>query len=238
MPRLRSSLSRPPKTRAEEPAETFSVARANETFKDRMWLWCHVEGAHDKARHHDYGFGTYKFTVSPGQAADLLGIENVFMVKYNHGRHRGPTPSDFSSYYDSRNFGRFKNVIWSLGGGGGTSSINDRKKALKLTHLKTNIVGFVMDDFFANKERALSPRQFSKLRERLAHAGPNQSRANLWAVVYDTQICKTKVSSNAKFARDLAPWLKEVDGITLWFKKQESLTLENMDTVLTTLEGH
>jgi hypothetical protein len=197
-----------------------------------------VEGAHDTARYQNYGFGKYHFTTSPRAAADLMGIENVFMVKYNRGRHRGPKPSDFSSYYDSRDFSRFKKVVWSLGGEGGTSSISERRNALRLTEFKTNVIGFVLDDFFSRKERALTPRQLNKMRERLARAAPAKTCPNLWAVVYDTDVCKTKASSNAKFATRFAPWLKEVDGITLWFKKQESLTLENMDNVLTTLQGH
>jgi hypothetical protein len=217
---------------------TTGGAADGERFKDRIWLWCHVAGAHDYARHYDYGFGKYEFKVSPQEAADLLGIENIFMVKYNSGHHRGPRPSDFSSYYDSQNFDRFKKVIWSIGGEGGTSSLSDRNKAIELTQLKTNVVGFVLDDFFIRKERALTPGQLSKLRERLAHAGPNQSRANIWAVVYDTDVTRSKFTSNAKFASRFVPWLEEVDGITLWFKKQESLTLENMDNTLTTLEGH
>src|SRR5678815_5134721 len=86
---------------------THGVVRGEEEkFKDRIWLWCHMEGAHDYARRHDYGFGRYRFTVSPEEAAELFGIENVFMVKYNSGRHRGPKPRDFSSYYDSHNFDR------------------------------------------------------------------------------------------------------------------------------------
>lgn len=216
----------------------FPLRAADEKFKDRIWLWCHVEGAHDKARKHDYGFGNYKFTTSPREAADLLGIENAFMVRYNSGKHRGPMPSHFSSYYDSRHFDRFQKVVWSLGGEGGASSLSDRKNALKLIQSKTNVTGFILDDFFVRKGRAFFPGQLNKVRRRLARGKANAARADFWTVLYDTDIAKSKVSSNARFAKDLAPWLQEVDGITLWFKKQESLTPENMDNVLSTLEGH
>ena len=212
---------------------------ADEKFKDRLWLWCHIEGAHDRAYHHDYGFGRYRFTISPQEAAELLDIENIFMVRYNSGHHRGPKPREFSSYYDSHHFDRFNKVIWSIGGEGGTSSIIERKDSLKLAQSKTNIVGFVMDDFFSKKKtRALTPTGLSKLRRRLADNALPKSPSKLWAVVYDTDLSKKKYTSNAKFDAQFVPWLKEVDGITLWFKKQESLTPENMENVLATLEGH
>ena len=91
----------------ELPELTPTVVRAGEKFKDRIWLWCHIEGAHDNSRYQNYGFGKYHFTTSPREAADLLRIENAFMVRYNRGRHPGPKPSDFASYYESRNFDRF-----------------------------------------------------------------------------------------------------------------------------------
>jgi hypothetical protein len=204
---------------------TLGFAHAeDETFKDRIWLWCHVEGAHDTGRrnHQDLGFGGYRFSVSPRQAADLFGIENVFMVKYNTGPNPGPKPEEFSRYYDAGEFNLFKKVIWSVVGESGRSSLKERTKALELYHSRTNIVGFVMDDFFATKHRALSPVQVSQFRQ--------ESGAKLWVVFYNDDLSKPH------FDTRFIPWLKEVDGITLWFKDQASLTLDGMDADLSKLE--
>src|SRR5205085_2403586 len=131
------------------------VRGEEETFKDRIWLWCHVEGAHNcggKGKNRqDYKFGGYDFTVSPQEAANLLGIENAFMVKYNIGPNPGPKPENFSDYYDSQHFNAFTKVIWSVVGEGGGSSAKERTSALNLTKAGTNIVGFIMDDFFRKK---------------------------------------------------------------------------------------
>jgi len=210
------------------------VGDAEETFKDRIWLWCHVEGAHNigQRHHHNYGFGDYKFTVSPLEAASLLGIDNVFMVKYNIGPNPGPKPMDFPNYYESRHFNSFKKVVWSVVGEGGRSSLKERKNALKLMQLNTNVTGFVMDDFFSKRHRPLTPRQLCELREEVSRTLPHLSDTKLWVVLYNTEV------TNANFAARFVPWLKEVDGITLWFKNQASLTPDNMDKVLSTLEQH
>src|SRR5438270_13858968 len=88
-------------------ATTFGQER----FKDRLWLWCHVAGAHNDGapviyndlKHQKPTIGRtakranpfrfhHEFAISPEAAAQELGLENVLMVKYNLGPNPGPSP--------------------------------------------------------------------------------------------------------------------------------------------------
>src|SRR5690606_4853269 len=117
------------------------VSSAPERFKDRIWLWCHVAGAHNDGSSRFYNdlrrqaptiglvprtANRYRlkhlFTVTPRQAAADLGIENVMVVKYNIGPNPGPRTGTFGAYYDDNEMAAFDKVMWSLVGEGGATS--------------------------------------------------------------------------------------------------------------------
>jgi hypothetical protein len=227
------------------------VASAEERFKDRIWLWCHVEGAHNDgstriyndlaAKETTLGLApktanryrfSYPFAVSPHEAAAELGIENVLMVKYNVGPNPGPRRGTFRSYYESHGFDRFTRVIWSLVGEGGATSPLEQKETLQLAADKTNICGFIMDDFFVRPhgKRPLTPGQIRSLQPRITRTLPARTDRGLWVVLYDSDV------HDPRFQAKFAPWLKEVDGITLWFRGQAPLRRKTMESALSRLE--
>jgi hypothetical protein len=227
------------------------LAPAQERFKDRLWLWCHVAGAHNDGGRRFYmdherrveipgifpkSANRYRFKhefeVSPAEAAAELGIENGLMVKYNMGPNPGPERGRFARYYEHENFGAFKKVIWSLVGEGGATSAPEQEETLSLAAGRTNIVGFVMDDFFVrpNRKRPLSPGQIRGLQRRIKSALPERTHRRLWVVLYDSDL------NDPHFGTRFAPWLREVDGITLWFKGERPLRRKNMEEKLARLE--
>lgn len=227
------------------------VASAQERFRDRTWLWCHVAGAHDDGSTHffkdasrrELSIGVaphtanryrfkHSFTVSPAEAAAALGIENILMVKYNIGPNPGPQPGTFAEYYDEHHLAGLKNVMWSLVGEGGRTSGRELSETLSLAEAKTNICGFIMDDFFVRPDgrRPLSPIRLRALQREITRTLPGRVHHKLWVVLYDSDV------TDPQFYTDFAPWLREVDGITLWFRGQNSLTRKNMEKTLARLE--
>jgi hypothetical protein len=89
-----------------------------------------------------------------------------------------------------------------------------------------------MDDFFVRPhgKRPLSPPQLHALHQRIERTLPERTHGRLWVVLYDRDV------NGANFDTKFAPWLKEVDGITLWFAGQHPLRRSTMEKTLAKLQ--
>ena len=107
-----------------------------ETVRDRMWLWGHEAGSHDT------GWDISRSSrITPVEAAFYMDVPNMIMVRY-HDKPEMP----FDQY--AIPFRRLKQVFWSVVGGAGRSSEEERKHVLELAARNPNIIGVFMDDFF------------------------------------------------------------------------------------------
>lgn len=149
-------------------------------IKDKFWLWGHKAGSHNN----EYGLsGLSKMT--PGEAANYLGISNVIMVRYANK----PEPP-FDQY--AMELSPMKRVVWAIIGDKSSSS-NDLDTVCELALRFPNICGVIMDDFFQretneNGEEELSPytpEQLANIRNQLTVSG---RKLDLWVVLYDHQL--------------------------------------------------
>ncbi len=126
---------------------------------------------------------TYEFVVNVPQTDQfspvLLG-DNVWWLKFDQESAPStqvnqlgvtkrnllvPSPSNYRSYYETHRFNQFNETIWSMTGGSGFTD-DDVNEAIKLATAKTNITGFVMDDFFIGGTR-LSTDDLDSIRARI-----------------------------------------------------------------------
>ena len=144
--------------------------------RDKLWLWGHDAGSHDR----DWGLpGPSRIT--PVDAAATLGIPNVMMIRYDAGAR--PASAEVA-----RPFRALRRVMWSLVGGGGLTSDQDTARVLALPEALPNMTGVVMDDFFREpapgQEAGVVPlATLRQTREALAARG-----LELWVVLYAHQL--------------------------------------------------
>ena len=106
------------------------------TVIDRMWLWGHEAGSHDT------GWDISRSSrITPVEAAFYMDVPNMIMVRY-HDKPEMP----FDQY--AVPFRGLKQIFWSVVGGAGRSSEEERKHVLELAARNPNIIGVFMDDFF------------------------------------------------------------------------------------------
>ena len=112
-----------------------------ETVRDRLWLWGHHAGAHNR----QYGL-QQDSAITPAAAAKGMGIRNILMVRY------GAVPAPpFDEY--ARPVAGLDGVVWSVEGAGG----DDVDAALGLRRLLPNLRGLMMDDYFQRVHPAAAP---------------------------------------------------------------------------------
>lgn len=166
-----------------------------ETVRDRMWLWAHEAGSHDT------GWDIIRTSrITPVEAAFYMDVPNLIMVRY-HDKPEMP----FDQY--AIPFRRLKKVFWSVVGGAGRSSEEERRHVLELAASNPNIVGVFMDDFFrrAQDEGALgvlSVEELQALRSQFEVAG---RRLGLGVTLYTHQL-----------GMPLAAHLELCDWVSLW----------------------
>ncbi len=113
---------------------------------DRLWLWGHPAGCHTKTKD-QWGLpGTSK--IAPAEAAALLGIRNLLMVRYD----LEPKPP-FAKYAEA--FRGLDRVVWSVEGGGG----GDVGAVLDLRSVSPNLEGIMLDDYFG-RVASLAPKMW------------------------------------------------------------------------------
>lgn len=121
-------------------------AEADDTVRDRLWLWGHPAGCHTQNRA-QWGLpGSSR--IAPVEAAAWLGIPNLLMVRYD----LEPKPP-FGDY--ARPMRALRRVVWSIEGGGGA----DVGPVLELRGTLPNLHGVIMDDYFG-RVTALAPPQW------------------------------------------------------------------------------
>ena len=183
---------------ARESAGSVRMTRRRAIVKDRLWLWGHDAGVHDKS----WGLARPS-RITPVEAAHYLGVPNVIMVRYL-GRPSLP----FDQY--AVPFRSMSQVVWSVVGATGQTDQKEREHVLELAARQINITGGIMDDFFAGafekgkkgEATALSLKQLRQLRGQLSVAG---RRLDLWAVLYETQLEKS-----------LSKYLALLDKLSFW----------------------
>lgn len=179
---------------------------AAETVRDRLWMWGHTAGVYNDSFLVPLG---HKSTIEPVDAVEWMGLHNVVFVRYA-GQPRPP----FETYYQP--FQRLQRVYWSLVGASGATSESEREHAFQLAQTQSNLVGFVLDDFFHTQatgnaseapaeaksfDASLTPTQLRELRQKAAAV----RKLPIMAVVYTGQI-----SSRAKAHLD------QVDQVSVW----------------------
>lgn len=180
----------------------FAQARPGTSVRDRLWLWGHPAGAHDKG--YDLP-GPSRIT--PVEAAYYMSIPNVIMVRYE-----GKPEMPFAQY--AIPFRPLEQVVWSVVGAGGATEVEERQAVLDLAGKNPNFTGVQMDDFFFGKPKngkiaALSTEQLRELQDRLKSGS---KKLNLWVTLYTHQLDDP-----------IGEYLKFCDDVTLWTWKAEDL---------------
>ena len=166
-----------------------------ETVRDRMWLWGHEAGSHDT------GWDISRSSrITPVEAAFYMDVPNMIMVRY-HDKPEMP----FDQY--AIPFRRLKQVFWSVVGGAGRSSDEERKHVLELATRNPNIIGVFMDDFFKRAQDegdtgVLSVDALQSLSDQLTIDG---RRLGLGVTLYTHQL-----------GMDLTAHLNLCDWVSLW----------------------
>ena len=163
--------------------------------RDRMWLWGHEAGSHDT----EWDIARSS-RITPVEAAFYMDVPNMIMVRY-HDKPEMP----FDQY--AIPFRRLKQVFWSVVGGAGRSSEEEREHVLALAARNPNIIGVFMDDFFrrAQGEGALgvlSVEELQSLRDQFEIGG---RRLGLGVTLYTHQL-----------GMPLAAHLELCDWVSLW----------------------
>jgi len=149
-----------------------------DTIRDKLWLWGHAAGSHDKG----WGLpGSSRMT--PAEAALYMGVPNVILVRYE-GRPEPP----FAQY--ALPLRAVQQVVWSVVGAGGATEDEERRQVIELAETMPNLTGVMMDDFFREpsvegEAGVLSPRALRALREQLSLP---ERRLDLWVVLYGHQL--------------------------------------------------
>jgi hypothetical protein len=134
---------------------------AQETVRDRLWLWGHPPGVYNNSLRRVLG---RESTIGPVEAAKELGIPNVLHIRY-----RGEPQPPFSDYY--RPFRELKQVYWSLVGAHGATTPEERRQVYQLAEDNPNLRGFILDDFFHVQPRGNAFDSLRELRPWLAAHG-------------------------------------------------------------------
>ncbi len=140
---------------------TQSQTTAQETLRDRLWLWGHPPGVFNGNLRRVLGRGS---TIGPVEAAKDLGIPNVMHIRY-----KGEPKPPFGGYYQP--FRELKQVYWSLVGAHGATSPAEREQVYQLAGQNPNICGFILDDFFHVQPRGNAADSLRELRPWLATNG-------------------------------------------------------------------
>jgi hypothetical protein len=180
----------------------FAQPHKGITVRDRLWLWGHPAGAHDK------GWGLSEPSrITPVEAAYYMSIPNVVMVRY-----LGKPEMPFDQY--AIPFRPLKQVVWSVVGAGGETQSEERRAVLDLARKNHNFTGVQMDDFFFSEPKngkiaALSTDELRVLRKELK-SGPKP--LDLWVTLYTYQL-----------DQPIGDYLKFCDAVTLWTWKAKDL---------------
>jgi len=175
------------------------------TIRDRFWIWGHQAGSYDGQYHLPA-----RSSITPTQAARVMGIDNLLMIVY-----KGQPEPPFAPH--AKEMADLKQVVWSIVGDS-SSTRNDQDSdlpaVLELAKQCPNVSGAIMDDFFhkADAGGKISRYEVADL-QRFAdqlHAGPR--RMDLWVVLYAHDL-----------GLPIQPYLEPCDVVTFWTWRAEQL---------------
>ena len=171
-----------------------------ETVRDRLWIWGHDSGSHDKGWNTP---GTSRMT--PAEGALYLDVPNVIMVRYEDR----PKPP-YEQY--ARSFRPMRQFIWSIVGAGGTSDESELRYTRRLAETNPNMTGVMMDDFFRDDPSNAGVHTTETLRSIRDGITASGRSLDLWVVLYRHQL-----------HLPLAEHLKLCDVVTYWTWHAEHL---------------
>lgn len=181
------------------------------SIRDRLWLWGHEAGS----QNWEWNLPR-ESRITPVEAAVMLGIPNLMMVRYN-----GLPPLPFDQYVIPMR--ALKRVAWSLTGTRGASSAEEREHVFATAVANPNVSGLVLDDFI-NWDTGQTELSIADLHEYNARrALPDGRLLDLMMILYTHQL-----------EADLAGHLPLVNQISLW--TWHSRDLPGLDAALERLE--
>jgi|LFRM01.1.fsa_nt_gb hypothetical protein len=172
------------------------------TFREKMWLWGHNAGSHDKCKIPRPSIAT------PLEGAVYLGIPNMCRVVFG-GKPQPPFDQD-ALLLDP-----LDKVVWSIVGD--SSSVRndhgwtDAEAVGRAAQDHPNIIGGILDDFL-NPARIgqYSPDYLRQCKQTMRqHAGRDMQ---LWTVIYTQELTDAAI-----------PYLDVCDVATLWTWSPENL---------------
>lgn len=152
-------------------------------FIDRIWLHCHLPRTYS-----GLNYGLDRLSVEPIQAAEILGLENLALVRYVRGENAGPMPGRHRETYDKCGFDKVRRVGWSLSGEGGHSTPGERGEVMTMAAEKCNIELLMWDDFRPDIIK------------------PEEVPAHSHAILYNDENSFVK----------LAPWISKMESVSVW----------------------
>lgn len=166
--------------------------------RDRLWLWGHHEGSHNT------GWNLPRpSSISPSDAAEYMGIENLIMVTYCDV----PRPP-FDDY--AKRLSPLKRVVWSVVGDAGSvrnAENPDTDELVRISGLYPNIVGGIIDDFFnaADKEKPISRFSAEEILQFSQKLKSAPRPLDFWGVLYSHDL-----------DLPIADYLEHFDAVTFW----------------------
>lgn len=192
----------------------------NETVRDKIWLWGHVEGSHNGLFGLPSGSDGSKITMM--EACDYMGIENCMVVEFN-GK---PEYKDEANY--AARLSDCKRLGWSAVGAGTPNDlvvdhIRPVKTILQLSDKFANLKEVMFDDFFVGDKPRVTLDQLDEM-HKLLHE--REKPLDMWVVIYDFNL--------EKFLHD--EYLKFFDVLNFW--TWESNNLDSLESNLNKLRLH
>jgi hypothetical protein len=180
------------------------------TVRDHLWLWGHAAGSHN----HEWNLPAPS-SVGPVEAARLLGIPNLLMIRYD-GRPSMPYDDLAASMRDLRRVG------WGITGARGETSAEEREHVLDLASSTPNLTALVMDDFI-NWDTGRPELSLDDLRALTSRLALPDRTLDLMAILYTHQL-----------DMDIVEFLACCNQISLWTWHSEGL--DSLDDNLARLE--
>ena len=179
---------------------------------DRLWLWGHEAGS----QNWEWNLPR-ESRITPVEAAVMLGIPNLMMVRYN-----SLPPIPFDQYVLPMR--AMKRVAWSLTGTRGASSAEEREHVFATASANANFSGLVLDDFInwdtGQTELSVEELQAYNARREM----PDGRLLDLMMILYTHQL-----------DADLTSHLPLVNQISLW--TWHARDLPGLDGALDRLEA-
>ena len=151
----------------------------NETVRDKIWLWGHVEGSHNGHFGLPSGLDGSKITMM--EACNYMGIKNCMVVEYD-GKPEYEEGANYAAQLSD-----CKRIGWSAVGAGTpvdfvVDHVKPIKTILQLSDKFENLKEVMFDDFFVGDKPRVTLDQLHEMRT-LIHE--RERPLDMWVVIYD-----------------------------------------------------